>query len=205
MELENEIAENGVHTAGAEKTNLGRANGEFSFKKFKSVEALEKAYSSLESEFTKRSQKIKELEGEQIRLLNLIEQTNSQNNSKPRLAENLEEFIQQNPKAVSKKQLLSSAEKNFTQGSSYERAYIEILEAELESLGLKVNDQNFLLGQIQGTGIKDIIVKEYLEGVKNSNSGVPILSGGTCALAPPKKPKTFKEAGLMARAIINKK
>lgn len=63
-QIKEQLKEVGVnaHTAGAEKVN-----GEWilptSLQKFKDVESLCKAYNSLESEFTKRCQRIKELEG----------------------------------------------------------------------------------------------------------------------------------------------
>ena len=43
--------------------NLGAKEGEASFGKFKDADSLLKAYNSLTAEFTKRCQKIKELEG----------------------------------------------------------------------------------------------------------------------------------------------
>ena len=60
-ELMNEQTEPQSHTAEAGE-NVGEANGEVSLGKFKDVKALQDAYSSLEAEFTKRCQKIKELE-----------------------------------------------------------------------------------------------------------------------------------------------
>ena len=61
-QLINEQTEAQSQTAEAEKV-LGEENGEVSLGKFKDVKALQDAYSSLEAEFTKRCQKIKELEG----------------------------------------------------------------------------------------------------------------------------------------------
>ena len=61
-ELKNEQTEVTSHTAGAEISNGEKAT-EVSLGKFKDVNALLSAYNSLESEFTKRCQKIKELEG----------------------------------------------------------------------------------------------------------------------------------------------
>lgn len=52
-----------AHTAEAEKIS-GEGILPTSLKKFRDVESLCKAYNSLEAEFTKRCQKIKELEGE---------------------------------------------------------------------------------------------------------------------------------------------
>lgn len=58
----NEQTETSAQPATAEQT-LGASEGEVSLGKFKDVNALLSAYNSLQSEFTKRCQKIKELEG----------------------------------------------------------------------------------------------------------------------------------------------
>ena len=56
--------EQGVITPqGAEAQNVEKADGEISLGKFKDVKSLLSAYNSLEAEFTKRCQRIKELEG----------------------------------------------------------------------------------------------------------------------------------------------
>lgn len=60
-ELKNEQTEVCTQTAEAEETN-GAGQTEVSLGKFKDAEALLNAYNSLESEFTKRCQKLKELE-----------------------------------------------------------------------------------------------------------------------------------------------
>jgi predicted nuclease with TOPRIM domain len=62
MEIINEQTELKSHTAEAEH-NLGEGKSEVSLGKFKDVNALIEAYNSLQSEFTKRCQKLKELEG----------------------------------------------------------------------------------------------------------------------------------------------
>ena len=60
-QLKNEQTETLAQTAAAEENN-GGTKSEVSFGKFKDVQALYSAYGALESEFTKRCQKIKELE-----------------------------------------------------------------------------------------------------------------------------------------------
>lgn len=61
-ELKNEQISVDAQTAEAE-VNKGEVKNEISLGKFKDVNALLNAYNSLESEFTKRCQKLKELEG----------------------------------------------------------------------------------------------------------------------------------------------
>lgn len=61
--LENEQTNLNSQPAVAEEKN-GEQGGEVSLGKFKDVNALLSAYSSLQSEFTKRCQRVKELEAE---------------------------------------------------------------------------------------------------------------------------------------------
>ena len=61
-EVLNEQIEATAQPAEAEK-NLGEEKAEISLGKFKDVNALLQAYNSLQAEFTKRCQRLKELEG----------------------------------------------------------------------------------------------------------------------------------------------
>jgi hypothetical protein len=63
-ELKNEQTETLTLGAEAQEKVESEEKGEVSLGKFKSVQALLSAYGALESEFTKRCQKIKQLEGE---------------------------------------------------------------------------------------------------------------------------------------------
>ena len=60
-ELENEQTETTAQSAAAQE-NIGESSGEVSLGKFKDTAALLSAYNSLQAEFTKRCQRIKELE-----------------------------------------------------------------------------------------------------------------------------------------------
>ena len=62
-ELRNEQTEQTAQSAEAAKVN-GEMESEVSLGKFKDVNAILSAYNSLKSEFTKRCQRVKELEGE---------------------------------------------------------------------------------------------------------------------------------------------
>lgn len=62
-QLKNEQTEQQTHTAAAEEMK-GEESSNVSLGKFKDVSALLSAYNSLQSEFTKRCQRVKELETE---------------------------------------------------------------------------------------------------------------------------------------------
>lgn len=65
-QTENEQTEIAAHTAEADLNN-GAAATEVSLGKFKDVNSLLKAYENLESEFTRRSRRLRELEGEMLK------------------------------------------------------------------------------------------------------------------------------------------
>ena len=59
----NEQIETNTQPAGADELEVGDGKGEISLGKFKDVNSLLNAYNSLQAEFTKRCQRLKELEG----------------------------------------------------------------------------------------------------------------------------------------------
>ena len=65
MEQLNEQAVFSSHTEASEIVEKGETEKKVSYGKFKDLDALLSAYNSLEAEFTKRSQRLKELEGKQ--------------------------------------------------------------------------------------------------------------------------------------------
>jgi hypothetical protein len=71
-QLKNEQTEQQTHTAAAEQVT-GEDGGEVSLGKFKNTAALLSAYNSLQSEFTKRCQKVKDLEAQ----LSAVEKDNT--------------------------------------------------------------------------------------------------------------------------------
>ena len=66
--MEEKINEQTEQTAQSAEAveNLGATTGEVSLGKFKDVNALYNAYNSLQSEFTKRCQRVKELESKLV-------------------------------------------------------------------------------------------------------------------------------------------
>ncbi len=210
-QLEIEQTENKAQTAAAEKCD-GEGRQEFSFKKFRDVESLQKAYSFLESEFTRRSQKLRELEGEKLELLKRLEtkeNSSAYEKAEPSGEQTLEEFLQKFPSA---RQNFEELVKLAAEGQDEESrndfvgAYIRLLENRLSVLSENLGDENFLIGQIEKTAIKDRIIREYLSSIKNSGTSVRLLTGGgEIALSPPQKPKNFEEAAMLAESLLQKK
>ena len=172
--------------------------GSAKFGKFKDVESLLKAYNSLESEFTKKSQRLSMLETENEKNLNQISKQAEQEKrvdefvtkfeiAKP-FSSALKESLAQNENADIKDEALNLISKSYKTAKDFSQ------------------DEEFLNNYIfSNQEIKDKIVKEYLSKV-TQNSAIKVENGGgSITLTPPKKPTTIKEAGRMAKSIIKQK
>ena len=193
-----------AHTAEAD-VDLGAKNfGKYG--KFNSLESLVDAYNSLQSEFTRRCQKVKELERE-------IEISNSKNQPKKELEENdilreksaiLQVFPQTKDMVES---LVEIAEKNGdTQNGRLYRAYAEILLKDKEESEKKYNSLEYLKSQLESNqNLYESVIRSYLERINNQIPSLHLTSGnGTAFITPPSKPKTITEAGNLAKEILEK-
>ena len=98
----NEQTEPKAQTATAEQS-VGETAEEVSLGKFKDVNALLSAYNSLQAEFTKRCQRIKELESQKV-----MEKTDASNTLKVGESERVEQGITQSEKDQIVKDYLKS-------------------------------------------------------------------------------------------------
>lgn len=89
-----------AHTEASEKF-AGERGLSTLLKKFKDVESLCKAYNSLQSEFTKRSQRIKELEGENVKLQTLLNNKQNEFENQDETAASIENSIDETEKEKS--------------------------------------------------------------------------------------------------------
>ncbi|MBO5927869.1 MAG: hypothetical protein J6Q32_03355 [Clostridia bacterium] len=125
--------------AAAEEGN-GESTQKISLGKFKDVNALLGAYNSLQAEFTKRCQRLKELEN-----------------------------------TISGDKTIVPTEENKENIGNTEKSEID----------------------------KEEILKEYLQSVISSKGGARLLdSVGVSVKTPASKPKTIKEAGMLAKEIL---
>lgn len=171
--------------------------------KFKTVESLEKAYENLEKEFTKKCQQLKELESK----------SESDNANAPQYTLNdwqdkVKEFFNQNPKAKQFvdeiSELLSSDKVLASKENSLELAYGKILNDKYQTTEQLVNNEQFLQQVINNAVVKEKIINNYLNEITN-NKAVPLMGSGNgnIPLTPNYKPTTLKEAGVVAKALLN--
>ena len=187
----------------------GNSEEPVSLNKFKDEKSLQKAYQSLEAEFTKRCQRLKALE-EENKMLKVSAETSVTPSAEQNGDDNdaLKEFFIKYPEAVDVIKEISAyaVGEDFGKSGFMERAYVNYLKDAYDKLKKDSATEEYLLSQIEGTSIKDEIIREYLAGVKNSNKAPVLLGeGGDIALSPLKKPRSLREAGLLAQQIIKLK
>ena len=173
-------------------------NGSKEFGKFKDAESLLKAYNNLEAEFTKKSQKLANLESENVKTQNelnkkveqekLVEEFVSKFEIVKPFKSALKESLQQNENADIKDEALRLITNTYKTAEDFSK------------------DDEFLNNFIYSNQeIKDKIVKDYLSRITQSS---PIkVDGGASSitLTPPKTPKTISEANKLAKSIIKQK
>lgn len=164
--------------------------------KFKDVESLLKAYNSLQSEFTKKSQRLSELEGE-IKPLEKQDKINASVEEILNKYSNCEPFKQKlkdNLHIVDSDDYTKLAEENL----------LKLLVENFKSPDEMVKDENFLSNYIfNNDNIKETIICEYLNKIKSApNVKVATSFNSAIPLTPPNVVKTIKEAGNIAKSII---
>ena len=192
--------------------------------KFKDVDALARAYSSLQAEFTRRSQRLKELERETGK--RYAEKGDTETDSKAvaeKLRKNAESVREEGKKFSSFVAELEQVgaqpndDASLPDDSKPEEKNLSVTEScneeEMEGINnariprdasVAVSQEAVILSKdelfAQANRNEEVrlkIIGEYLTSLKRSNA--PLMTGGAGTLAaPPLKAKTLEEAGNMA-------
>ena len=185
------------HTAGAEIENGEMATIKNPYGKFKDAESLLKAYESLESEFTRRSQRLKAIEGE---LENYSRKEKMVEKVEGKLSEE-GDFSGRYPQSS---QFAKEIEDELKNGSlKKEEAYIKILERKLGEVKNKLSDK----GKVELPIDKEfstVVIQEYLKKIMQGKAKTKVLSGVSLSV-PPLKPTTVAEASALAKNYIKRK
>ncbi|MBO4323654.1 MAG: hypothetical protein J5836_03230 [Clostridia bacterium] len=199
--IDEELLGGAPHTAAADNVIGGMQSP---YGKFKDLNALLRAYDSLESEFTRRSQRLKELERE------AEERTIAGGNalapdSSPGGTENAyETLIKRFPRAATfSKEFTAVSEDESQTETNMERTYIKILENEILKHENKLKDRDFLLGAVrEDPTISEEVVNSYLKKLISSKPKA-VFGGGKAMIAPPRRPNDLSEASAMAENYFN--
>lgn len=172
--------------------------------KFKSVDALFRAYENLEKEFTKKCQA----------LSNLTKDNNEEKlpvYCKENWQAEVQSFLSEHPNAKcftnEIADVLIKDENLSKKDDALKIAYSIVLDKNYKTKEELLNDSSFVSDFIlKNEKIKNLIIEEYLNEI-SSNKTIPLISnaGGTQSVSSPKYiPKSLKEAGLYAEHILKK-
>ena len=164
-------------------------------KKFKSVEELERAYESLEKEFTRRSQRLAKLEKE-------MKQDKVETDAEWKAK--VDKFFSENPSAKPFAKQMSDQiiRDNTLRGRSdcLEIALTRVLLEAYRAPKDLATDEDFLKEHILGSDfVKKAVIEGYMKDLREGKPPVLISARGQNTVAPRSKPKTIEEAGKMFR------
>lgn len=172
--------------------------GSNNFGKFKDVESLLKAYNNLESEFTKKSQKLSMLENE--------------NASKQLAQEKILEHNKQVDEFVSKfaiaKPFTSALKESFAKAENVDikEEALRMISESYKTADDYIKDEEFLKNYIYSNQeISNKIITNYLKNITHNSPIKFDRSVSAISLSPETKPSTIQEAGKLAKSIIKQK
>lgn len=216
-QTENEQTEVAAHIAEA-KENTGAAATEVSLGKFKDVGSLLKAYENLESEFTRRSRRLKELEGEVLRNREEItrrgassvipeglgkgsspekaDETKNGGGKKDKREGDLPENAAKTPeKGAESDGRIDDENRKSAEKEDGKTDGIADSAEKTDEKGEKTEKSE---GAADGYNAMEEIIKKYLLSIIKSRPPVTPASG-TAVVVPPRKPKSFEEAGMLVK------
>ena len=159
--------------------------------KFKSVEELEKAYNSLEKEFTKRCQRLAQLEKEVDKAK---VETPEQWKAK------VDKFFVETPDAKGfAREMAEEIGRDSTLRARHdclEVALARVLMSKYRSPKDLATDEEFLKEHILGSDfVKKAVIDRYMKDLRDGKPPVLMSKSGQNTVAPRNKPKTIADAG----------
>lgn len=159
--------------------------------KFKDAKSLLEAYGSLEAEFTRKSQKLAEIQKENERL----SQTQCEKYA------SVDDFISRNADMEKYKKEITeilTIDEVSNLPNKYQVAYLIAKQSDSKSAS-KLNDPEFIDKQIESNSkIKDKIIFDYLSNLNQFQPSPSVMSGNSASVffsPQTDKPKTIREAG----------
>jgi hypothetical protein len=174
-----------------EENLLNTKTDETAYGKFKSAEELLKAYNALESEFTRRSQKLKEYENRSA----VKSETES-------LEKQAEKLVEKYPIASEYADEVAKTALENTDGGM-ESALIKVLAGKIKTTDQMATDKTVVKKVLNDEDNRESVIGEYLAKVRETPAPNTIR-GGAVPAQPPYKPRTLKEAGDLARKVLER-
>lgn len=181
--------------------DTGATAGVNAFGKFKDAESLLKAYGKLEAEFTRRSQRLKLLEGER-------EADGGQKTVAGGSAERedygVDDFLRERADSVKYAEEFKAKAKDSKGRDGIIGEYLGFLEEKLAAAENKPDVSAFPSDEFKSEEKRREVVREYLREVLDSKPKVN-FGGGLAVVTPPSRPKTLEEAGKLAKQYLKSK
>lgn len=173
--------------------NIGE-NQEQNFGKFKNPTELYKAYCELEKEFTRRSQRLKQMEGELVKesafeseeqWKNAVDKFFENTPSAKGFAREIAQTLIDEPELKRDKNCLSIA-------------LTRVLANSFRTPQELMSDGQFLDKYVLSSPVvRDKIISQYLDELRRGQPPVMLVDNGMQCVAPTIKPKSIEEAGIM--------
>lgn len=188
MEVEDIFGEN---NETEQNTNIEEKEADKPSSKFKSVEELEKAYNSLEKEFTKRCQRLKQLEKEMS-----AQNADTPEQWKAKVDKFFGETPEAKPFAREMAEIISLDTQLRSRKDCLETALNRVLMKKYRSPKDLATDEDFLREHILGSDfVKKAVIDGYMKDLREGKPPVLISRAGQNTVAPRNKPKTIQDAG----------
>lgn len=195
--------------------------------KFKDATSLLNAYTNLEKEFTRKSQKLKDIskELEDVKMQNLAKNGENQvqngevskgfvaeeNKLKPQFLDKswkgkVSQFLKQNPDAQPYKSKIAQTLLSNKQLATLEDCLnLAYLIAKSGDRPADLSDPRTISELANNENIKNEVIKNYLLSLKNNPTNIRLISGQPNIVspsAPKSKPKDLKEASSMLKKLL---
>lgn len=173
-----------------EKTEAGKPSSS----KFKNPEELLRAYSELEKEFTRRSQRLAKLENE------LAQKSVTSPHSEEEWKQTVDKFFERTPAAKPfageiAREILADEELK-SRSDCLDTALTRVLLKRYRAPDELLSDGQFLKEHVlKSDAVKRSVIEDYIRGLREGVPPVVMSDGGEIAVAPRNKPRTLEEAG----------
>lgn len=183
--------ENGGADADSATRNADEDINEQKIGKFKNPQELLRAYGELEKEFTRRSQRLRELESGKQSL-----------KSEEDFKVAVDKFFNEIPAAKAfAKDIANELINNPAlreDANCLNVALLKVLTDKFRTPEQLMSDGQFLKDYVfSSEEVRDAIIENYLDGVRKGVPPYTLRGGGMQCVAPKVKPKTIEEAGFM--------
>lgn len=162
-----------------------------SYGKFRSADELLKAYNSLEGEFTKRSQRLKEMES-----------VKNSTDWEGKVAELIKTYPIAEKFSNEMAQEIRDNSELVKNESCLEKALLSVLSKNYKTTEQLASDTKVIDKVLGDEQNQEKIIADYLVKIKNKRSPITLPKGGAIPLTPPQRVTSIKEAGEIARKII---